>query len=149
MALMGVAKFERFFRQAGGLDVDKDDLKRYSDFVNHTTYRMVLVAQAAARANGRGIIEPFDLPVTAGLQECTHRFKTMDEEVELKPILEHLAAQPQLDLLYSDDFEARLPEVAGGVSVALAQAFKIIDPKLHHPSSEHWERAFQLFRLLV
>src|ERR1700730_7693273 len=34
MALMGIAKFERFFRLAAGLDVDKSDLKRYSDFVN-------------------------------------------------------------------------------------------------------------------
>ena len=32
--VMGVAKFERFFRTAAGLDVDKQDLKRYSDFIN-------------------------------------------------------------------------------------------------------------------
>ena len=34
MALMGIAKFERFFRLTAGLDVDKSDLKRYSHFVN-------------------------------------------------------------------------------------------------------------------
>ncbi len=28
MPVMGVTKFERFFREAAGLDVDKDDLKR-------------------------------------------------------------------------------------------------------------------------
>jgi hypothetical protein len=34
--VMGVAKFERFFRTAAGLDVDKQDLKRYSDFINRS-----------------------------------------------------------------------------------------------------------------
>ena len=37
----------------------------------------------------------------------------------------------------------------GGLSLALARAFKIIDPKLVHPSREHWERAFELFSLLM
>ena len=31
--LMKVAEFERLFRQAAGLDVDKNDLKRVSDFL--------------------------------------------------------------------------------------------------------------------
>jgi hypothetical protein len=31
MSLMGIAKFERFFRVAAGLDVDKSDLRRYSE----------------------------------------------------------------------------------------------------------------------
>jgi uncharacterized protein DUF1931 len=34
MSAMSIAKFERFFRVTAGLDVDKSDLKRYSDFVN-------------------------------------------------------------------------------------------------------------------
>jgi hypothetical protein len=47
------------------------------------------------------------------------------------------------------DLEARLPEVVGGISLALAQSFRIIDSKLTNPSSEHWERAFKLFNLLL
>jgi hypothetical protein len=31
MSAMSIAKSERFFRVAAGLDVDKSDLKRYSD----------------------------------------------------------------------------------------------------------------------
>ena len=33
-----VARFERFFRAAANLDVDKDDLKRYNDFVTDKIY---------------------------------------------------------------------------------------------------------------
>jgi hypothetical protein len=38
MAVIGVTKFERFFRVAAGLDVDKADLKRLDEFVNKKLY---------------------------------------------------------------------------------------------------------------
>ena len=147
--VMSVARFERFFRLAAGLDVDKQDLKRYGDFTNHKIYDLMLRAQASAKANGRVIIEPFDLPITKGLQESIHAFRNIDEEIELQPILDHLTARPPLDLAYSDETESRLPEVAGGLSVALAHTFKILDSKLKNPHSEHWERCFRVFDLLL
>jgi hypothetical protein len=45
--------------------------------------------------------------------------------------------------------EARFPEIAGGLSVALARSFKIIDPNVKNPQSEQWERSFRLFDLLL
>lgn len=33
MTVMAVSRFERFFRSAAALDVDKDDLKRHSYFI--------------------------------------------------------------------------------------------------------------------
>jgi hypothetical protein len=47
--VMNVAKFERFFREAGGLDVDKQDLKRYSDFINQKGNDLLLPAGATRR----------------------------------------------------------------------------------------------------
>ena len=58
-------------------------------------------------------------------------------------------ARPPLDLAYGVETEARLPEVAGGLSLALARTFKIIDPDLKNPQSEHWERSFRIFDLLL
>ena len=139
MSLMGIAKFERFFRLSAGLDVDKADLKRYSDFVNGKIYDLLLRGQAAAKAIGRVTIEPFDLPITKGLQERINEFRNIDEQIELSSILDHLASRPPLDLAYSEEPEARLPEIAGGISVALARTFKIIDPQLKNPQAEHWE----------
>lgn len=149
MPVMNVAKFERFFRVAGSLDVDKADLKRYNDFVNHEVYDLLLRAQAAAKANGRDIIEPFDLPITKGLQECMHDFREIDAELDLRPVLDDLTNRPPLDLDYNDDTEAQLAGIAGGLSVALARSFKIIDPALKNPQTQHWERAFRLFDLLL
>src|ERR1700704_3173469 len=118
--VMGVARFERFFRLAAGLDVDKQDLKRYSDFVNHKIYDLLVRGEAVAKANGRDIIEPFDLPITKGLQETIREFRYVDETIELQPILDHLTARPPLELNFSDETEAKLPMIAGGLSIALA-----------------------------
>ena len=147
--VMSVARFERFFRIAASLNVDKQDLKRYSDFINQKVYDLLLRGEATARANGRLIIEPFDLPITKGLQESIHAFKSIDEQIELRPILEQLTARPPLDLAYGEDTEARLPEVVGGLSVVLARAFKIIDGDLKNPQTEHWQRCFRIFDLLM
>ncbi|MGE5779710.1 MAG: DUF1931 family protein [Hyphomicrobiales bacterium] len=149
MPVFGIAKFERFFRASAGLDVDKEDLERYRDFINQKVYDLLLRGQAAAKANGRDIIEAFDLPVTRGLQECIHAFRAIDQTIELKPILDRLTALPPLDLAYSDETEARLPELVGGLSVALARTFKILDPDLKNPQTQHWERAFRIFDLLL
>jgi hypothetical protein len=78
--VMGVARFERLFRAAAGLDVDKEDLKRYSDFVNHKVYDLLVRGEAVAKANGRDLIEPIDLPITRGLQEDIRAFKEIDEQ---------------------------------------------------------------------
>ena len=149
MAVMGVAKFERFFRSAAGVTVDKDDLKRYSAFVNSKVHDLLLMGEATAKANLRDIVEPWDLPLTKGLQETLHVFEKMDEEIELAPILEQLAALPPLDLAISAETEARLPVIAGGLSVALARTFKVIDPALRTPHAPHWERTFEMFNLLL
>ena len=149
MPIMAVHRFERFFRSAGGLDVDKEDLKRYSDFVLDKTYDMLVIAQATAKANGRDVIEKADLPVTKGLQECVHDFRKLDEDIELAPILRHIAAVPPLDVTVSEEATDHLPHVVGGLSVALARTFKVLDPQVKNPQTSHWERAFAVFGLLL
>ena len=78
-----------------------------------------------------------------------HGFRDLDQEVELKPVLEQLRTLPRLELDYSTETEARLPAIVGGISVALARSFKILEPGLKNPQTLHWERAFQLFALLL
>ena len=149
MPVFGVAKFERFFRAAAELDVDKNDLKRYSDFVERKLHDMLLIGQTTAGANARDIIEPWDLPITKGLQESMHAFRKLDEEIELEPILGRLATYPPLDRALSEETEARLPAVVGGLSIALARILRVIDPDVKNPQSQHWERVFQVFDRLI
>jgi hypothetical protein len=147
--VMAVPRFERLFRVVAGLDVDKTDLRRYSDFVNRKLHDLLVVGQEAARLNGRNAIEPFHLPITKGLRESILEFRQLDAEVELDPILDQLAARPPLDLPYGEELEALFPMIVGGLSVALARSFKIIDPMLKNPATEHWKRSFQIFDLLL
>ena len=137
------------FRVTAGLDIDKQDLKRYGDFLNQKIYDLMVRAEATAKENGRNVIEPFDVPITKGLQESIHEFKKIDEQIELQPILDHLTARPPLDLAYGEDTESTLPAVIGGLSVALARAFKIMDSDLKNPQTEHWQRCFRILDLLM
>ena len=149
MPVMGVKKFQWFFRTAGGVDVDRNDIQRYLDFSNDVLYDLLVRGRAAARANVRDVIEPWDLPITAGIQQSMHRFRELDEDIELGPILAEVAARPPLDAALDETLERELPEVFGGVSVALAQSFRLIDAELKAVHSEEWERAFNLFRLVI
>ena len=45
--------------------------------------------------------------------------------------------------------EAQFPEVAGGLSMALAESFSIVDPNVANPQTWQWERVFRLFSLLL
>jgi hypothetical protein len=149
MELFGIARFERFFRLAASLDADRNDIRRFDDFVNDKIYDLLLRGVANAKANGRDIIEPHDLPITKGLQESIHAFKAIDEEVSLDAILEQLTRQPPLDATYSDETRDKLPQIAGGLGVALARTFPILDPDVKNPQSEHWDRATRIFDLLL
>ncbi|NDU72401.1 DUF1931 family protein [Actinomadura sp. DSM 109109] len=149
MAVIGISRFERFFRVAAGVDVDKNDLRRYQEFLDARLYDLLLIGQATAKAGGRDVIEPFDLPITKGLQESIHRFRRLDEQIEVEPVLELLARRPPLDLAVRDVTDEKLPEIAGGLSYALAQAFRIVFPDRRNPQTEQWERVQRIFELLL
>ena len=148
--LMHIAKFERFFRRAARLDIDKEDLRRYDDFMHQKAYDLLLRGEANAKANGRDVIQPSDLPITKGLQESIHAYRRIDDErLDLASILGQLTKLPPLDLAYSEETAAKLPEIVGGLSYALARCFKILYPHLKNPQTQHWGRAYQLFNLLL
>ncbi|MEA2588049.1 MAG: hypothetical protein QOH66_976 [Actinomycetota bacterium] len=149
MPVVAISKFERFFRLAASLDVDKSDIKRYADFVNQRIYDLLLMGVATAKANDRDVIQPWDLPMTKGLQENIHAFRKLDTETGLEDVLERLAAWPPLELALADETEVRLPQIAGGLSLCLAQAFTIVDPNVKNPQTVQWERVFRLFNLLL
>jgi hypothetical protein len=149
MELMAIPKFERLFREAASLDVDKEDLRRVDDFFNHEIHDLLIRGVAIAKANQRDVIEPQDLPITKGLQESVHAFKAFDADIQLRPILDQLTKFPVVELDYSDDTRAMLPEVAGGLTVALARSFTVMNPDVKNPMTADWDRARKMFDLLM
>ena|SRR5579872_3221599 len=144
-----VTKFVRFFRVAASLEVDKQDLRRYSDFINRKVRDLLLCGEETARANGSKVVRPYDLPITKGLHQCMAEFDRVDQQVGLSPVLDYLTARPPLMLDYSEETEHQLARLAGGLSVAVARLFKITDPDLKNPQTEHWQRAGEIFDLLL
>ena len=58
----GTHQIVHFFRAAAELDIDKEDLKRYYDFVDQKIADLLLMAQHTAKSNDRTAVEPRDLP---------------------------------------------------------------------------------------
>jgi hypothetical protein len=131
------------------LDVDRNDLRRYEEFVNAKVRDLLVRAEATAKANDRDVIQPHDVPITKGLQERIHEYRSIEALLEIEPAVDSITLRPQLDLAYSDETEAQLPALAGGLSVALARSFKVIDAQVKNPRSEDWERVVALFDLLI
>jgi hypothetical protein len=150
MPVFSATRFERFFHEAAGLRMDKSDLKRYEDFLDRRVRDLFLAAGVTAKANGRDVIEPADLPITKGLQECVREFRRLDEELDVAPMLAQvIALPPPLHLTISADARDRLPGIAGGLSVALARAFPLVAPSVNNPGTAEWEQVFALFDLML
>jgi hypothetical protein len=74
MSLMGIAKFERFFRVAAGLNVDKSDLKRYRDFVNGKIYDLLLRGQERRKQTAASSSSPLIRPSRRGCRKASTSF---------------------------------------------------------------------------
>lgn len=75
-------------------------------------------------------------------------FDKLEEAQEIRELLRQVVRQPPADVTFADETEALLPELFGGLSIALARSIRIMDPNVSNPSPEHWNRAFTLFRLV-
>jgi hypothetical protein len=145
---MGVPLFERFFHSAAGIKVDKNDLRRFREFVDEQIDSIAIAGRDAAKWNGRDVIVPQDLPITTGVQERMREFARLDEADEIRDLLRQVVRRPPADVTFSEDTERMLLELFGGLSIALARSFRLIDPTLQNPSTHHWDRACDFFRLI-
>jgi hypothetical protein len=144
-----IHRLEKLFRRTADLDFDKSDIGRLENFIRHKVEDLVVRGEANAKANDRDVIQPWDLPITKGLQETVHRFRQSNAELQLTDYLVGLTGSPPSDLAIGDETQARFSEIAGGLCLALADAFRIIDPSLKNPTTRDWERAYRLFDLLL
>src|ERR1700686_1817444 len=99
----GIHQIERFFRVAAGLEIDKENIKRYYDFVDQKLADLLLIAGQNAKANDHVTVELRDVPTTKGLQERIYEFESIDVDVGLRRILEDHVPEPLIDLPYSDE----------------------------------------------
>lgn len=149
MAVATIHRLEQLFRRAAGLALDKSDFDRLEDFIRLKIQDLVVRGEANAKANGRDVVQPWDLPITKGLQETIHRFRLINAELALTDYLAGLIRLPPTALAIGDETEECFSEIAGALCIALAETFRITDEHLKNPTTEDWERAYRLFGLLL
>jgi Domain of unknown function (DUF1931) len=140
--------YERLFRSAAGIKVDKNDVRRLREFVDEQIDSVSIAGRDTAKWNGRDVIEPQDLPITRGVQELMREFDKLDEADEVRELLREAIRRPPADVTFSEDTEGTLLELFGGLSVGLARTFRVLEPTSENPTTKHWDKAFALFRLL-
>src|SRR4051794_28172180 len=147
--MAGIPELKRFFRAAGGIDVDKADVRRFQEFVDERVDDLAVAGRDVARWNGRDVIAPQDLPITSGLQEQIRAFGKLEEADEIRQLLRRTVRRPPGDVTFGEDTEDVLVEVFGGISVALARSFRLPAGRGTTPTSEPGDRALGLSGLLV
>jgi len=140
---------EFVFRKIGNVHVDKNDIKRLTDLVGRKLNDLLVVGVRNASYNGRDIVMEPDLPITKGLQESLRQFRELEEEIELQPILDHLATYPPLERELSEDVVNMLPDLVGTLILVAARLMKTIEPRVVNPDTEMWERVEQAMDLTL
>jgi hypothetical protein len=153
MEIIGATKLELLFRRTAGIDMDKGDAERTYDLMRQKLRDLLIMAEATAKANGRDLIAPQDLPITRGLDENIDRFKKLTRtEAEFAGFgesLERMAPLPMLDLGYSADLEQGVQAIDGGLAITIARAFRALDPDLKTPLMHHWDRLVDVFDVVL
>ena len=144
----GIPAFERFFRSVASVKIHKNDVRRFRAFVDEQIDDIAIAGRNSAKWNGRNVIAAQDLPITKGVQERMREFDKMEEAEEIRELLRQVVRLPPGDVTFAEDTEQLLPELFGGLSIALARSFRVLEPKASNPSTEQWDRVFTLFRLV-
>jgi hypothetical protein len=147
--IMGYTRLKEFLRRSAGLDIDKSDMDRLTDLIGKKLNDLLVIGVRNASYNNRDIVMEPDLPLTKGILDHLRGFRRYEEEIDLKPILDHLATYPPLERTLSLDVEVMLPELVGTLAMLAGQAMKIIDPDIKNPDSEMWERVLRLMELML
>ncbi len=147
--MAGIPEVKRFFREAGDVDIDRSDVDRFRAFVDGKIDDLAIAARDSARWNGRDVIARQDLPITKGLQERMREFGTLESAGDLRDWIGGTLRRPPDEVTFDEETEVVLTEVFGGLAVALARSFRIVDPEAGNPDTGHWERSLAFFQLLL
>jgi hypothetical protein len=147
--IIGYNRLKKFLSRSAGLNIDKSDMERLTDLIGRKLSDLLVIGVRNASYNNRDIVMEPDLPLTKGFLEHMTKFRQCDEQIDLKPILDHLATYPPLERPLSSEVEAMLPELVGTLAMLAGQAMKIIDPDVKNPDSCLWERVACLMDLLL
>ena len=101
----GIPVFERFFRSVASIKIDKNDVRRFREFVEEQIDDIAIAGRNSAKWNGRDVIVAQDLPITKGVQERMREFDKLEEAEEIRELLRQVVRQPPGDVTFAEDTE--------------------------------------------
>ncbi len=128
MAVAGYTKLKEIFRKGAGLDIAKGHAKDITDIVDKKVHDLLVAGERNAKYNSRDIIWVCDIPITNGMEKSIDQFKKLEENLEVKDILETMTHYPSTIAL-EVELENRLPEITGGILLTMAKIMKAVDHK--------------------
>ena len=149
MAVVGVHKIEKLFKEVASLKLDKSKVKEISDIVDDKLYDLLVVAQENTKYNNRDVIWFSDVPLTKAFKESMLKFEELEEELELEQILKHLSGLPTLRYDLEVELEQKLPLIAGTLLYILALVAKEFSTKDKSLSSEDLKRTIDVLNLTI
>ena len=148
MAVIGFHKLEGLFREGASLDIKKGHTKDILNIVEAKLYDLLIMGQANAKYNDRDVIWKSDLPITKGLEETIDQFKKLEQQIEVKDILDTLATYPPLYEL-EVELENSLVEIVGGLILALAKVMKTLNNDKRDISHELIQKSKQILDITL
>ncbi len=128
MAVVGYTKLKEIFRKGAGLDLAKGHAKEITDIVDKKVHDLLVAGERNAKYNSRDIIWVCDIPITNGMEKSIDEFKKLEENLEVKDIVETMTHYPSTIAL-EVELENRLPEITGGILLTMAKIMKAVDHK--------------------
>lgn len=149
MKIEGAYKIEQIFKKAASLKLPKNKIVEIEEAVDKKVYQLLKVGEENAGYNGRDVIWLSDIPLTNALKESMKQFSALEEELELKPLLNRLASHPPLKYELEIALEGRLPEITGTLIYVLAKIVKEFSPKDSIVSEDELKRALRVLDLTI
>lgn len=140
MAVVGFTKLQAIFRKGASLDIAKGHAKEITDIVDQKVYDLLVAGERNAKYNSRDVIWVCDVPITAGFEKTIDAFKKLEETIEVKDVVETMAHYPAT-LALEIELENRLPEIAGGLLLTMANIMKEVKHDDRTVDHEMIERA--------
>jgi hypothetical protein len=128
--------------------VDKLDLRRLEAFLTLNLSELLIRGEDISIENRHPSIARHDLPITKGFGDTVYDFRELDQSKALRAAMEDAVAttvaEARLKQPLEEDARAFLPQVVGGLALALARTFKAADPDMRNPGPSEWAMAFTI-----
>lgn len=148
MAVVGAHKIESLFKASAGLQIGKEKVKEISDVIDSKFHDLLLIGEANAKYNGRDVIWYSDLPLTKAFRESMQKFKALEEELDVKDVLEHIKTLPPLYVLETE-LEGKLTDIVGTLIYILANIAKAFSTDDNVVSADELKAAERILNLTI